>query len=189
MGAIEKFQEIYENRHDYARDWKSKHPDGKIMGCFCTYVAEEIAYAAGVLPVRVLGSHEIEDDTAPHLFAMFCPFCRDVLAQGLQGKYDYLEGISDGNCCMHLLQAFEAWGLSVKPPPKILRVDTPCSTQSRHSRIFLRGELECFKEDIEEWTGKSITDDALDHAIEVYNENRRLMKQIYELRKADIPDQ
>lgn len=187
MGAIEKFQEIYENRHVYARDWHSRHPDGKILGCFCTYVPEEIPYAAGILPVRILGSHEIEDDSSPHLFGMFCPFCRDVLSQGLQGRYEYLDGISDGNCCMHLLQAYEAWGLNVKPQPKILRVDTPSSTQNRHSRTYLRDELECFKEDLEEWVGKEITDEALDYAVEVYNENRRLMKQIYELRKADDP--
>ena len=187
MGVIEKFQEIYEKRHDYALDWKSKHPGGKILGCFCTYVPEEIPYAAGVLPIRILGSHEIEDYTAPHLFAMFCPFCRDVLAQGLQGRYAYLDGICDANCCMHLLQSFEAWGLNVNPKPKILRVDAPSSTQNPHCKEYLRGEFKCFKKDIEEWVGKEITEDALDHAIEVHNENRRLMKQIYELRKAEHP--
>jgi benzoyl-CoA reductase subunit C len=187
MGAIEKFQEIYENRHDYANVWKAKHPGEKILGCFCTYVPEEIPYAAGVLPVRILGSHEIEDYTAPHLFGMFCPFCRDVLAQGLQGRYGYLDGICDANCCMHLLQSFEAWGLNVNPKPKVLRVDTPCTSQNPHAQKYLKGELGSFKKDIEEWTGKNIRDDALDHAIDVYNENRRLMRQIYELRKADHP--
>lgn len=187
MGAIEKFQEVYENRHDYARIWKAKHPGGKVLGCFCTYVPEEIPYSAGVLPVRVLGCHEIEDYTAPHLFAMFCPFCRDVLAQGLQGRYEYLDGICDANCCMHLLQSFEAWGLNVNPKPKVLRVDTPCSTQNPHTKEYLRGELECFKKDIEDWAGKEISWPDLDNAIEVYNENRRLMKRIYELRKSDHP--
>jgi benzoyl-CoA reductase subunit C len=187
MGAIEKFQEVYENRHDYANIWKAKHPGRKILGCFCTYVPEEIPYAAGVLPVRILGSHEIEDYTAPHLFGMFCPFCRDVLAQGLQGRYQYLDGICDANCCMHLLQSFEAWGLNVKPPPKVLRVDTPSSTQNPYSKKYLSGELKYFKEDIEEWVGKKITDQDLNHAIEVYNENRRLMREIYELRKGDHP--
>jgi benzoyl-CoA reductase subunit C len=118
---------------------------------------------------------------------MFCPFCRDVLAQGLQGRYNYLDGICDANCCMHLLQSFEAWGINVNPKPKILRVDTPCTSQNPHAKNFLRIELKCFKEDIEEWVGKEITDEALDYAIEVYNENRRLMREIYELRKADHP--
>jgi len=187
MGVIEKFQDIYENRHEYVRDWKSRNPKGKVLGCFCTYVPEEIPYAAGVLPVRLVGSHEIEDETGPYLFGMFCPFCRDVLAQGLEGKYGYLDGICDGNACMHLLQSFEAWGLNVEPKPRVLRVDTPSSTQNPHCRKYLRNELGCFKEDVEEWAGNEITEESLDRAIAVYNENRRLMRDIYELRKADNP--
>lgn len=187
MGAFEKFQNIYENRGDYIRNWKSNNPNGKVLGCFCTYVPEEIAYAGGVLTTRLLGSHEIEADTAPHLFGMFCPFCRDVLAQGLKGRADYIDGISDANCCMHLIQSFEAWYLNVKPQPRLIRADVPCTTQSARSVDYLARELECFKEDIEDWVGRTITADDLDHAIEVFNENRRLLKQIYELRKSDMP--
>lgn len=186
MGAIEKFREIYEKRHDYARDWKARHPEGKVLGYFCTYFPEEIAYAGGVLPVRLLGSHEIEDVTAPHLFGMFCPHCRDVLAQGLQGRYEYLDGIAACNSCMHMLQAFESWAINLRLP--YFRVDFPQSVQNRHAKSYLRSELECFKEeDIEKWLGRKITDEELDYAIEVYNKNRRLMKEIYELRKSEKP--
>jgi len=187
MGAIEKFQEIYENRGDYVRDWKKRNSEGKVMGCFCTYVPEEIAYAGGVLTTRLLGSHEIEDETAPHIFGMFCPFCRDVLAQGLKGRVEYLDGICDANCCMHLLQAFEAWAINVKPAPKIFRVDMPCQVQNVQAIEFHTGEVECFKNDIEEWMGKTITNADLDDAIAVFNENRQMMKQIYEMRKQSNP--
>jgi benzoyl-CoA reductase subunit C len=44
-----------------------------------------------------------------------------------------------------------------------------------------------FKEAVEKWVGKEIPNSALEEAIEVYNENRRLMKQIYDLRKSDNP--
>ena len=81
---IEKLKEWYEKRHEYAREWKSK-TGRKVVGYFCTYVPEEILYAAGVLPVRILGSHEPQAVTEPHIFGMFCPFCRDCLAQGLKG--------------------------------------------------------------------------------------------------------
>jgi benzoyl-CoA reductase subunit C len=77
---FDKFAEIHKGRHDYARAWKER-TGGKVMGTFCTYVPEEILYAAGVLPVRILGSHEPQDVTEPHIFGMYCPFCRDCLAQ------------------------------------------------------------------------------------------------------------
>ena len=110
--AMEKFREIYDTRHDYARDWKVKN-NKKIFGYFCTYVPEEILYAADILPVRILGSHEPQDVTEPHIFAMFCPFSRDCLAQGLLGRYDYLDGITISQSCLHIRQAYTSWELHV----------------------------------------------------------------------------
>ena len=72
--------EWYEKRHDYAREWLAKN-DGEVVGCFCSYVPEELIYAAGLLPVRMLGSHEPQDVTEPHIFGMYCPFCRDFFLQ------------------------------------------------------------------------------------------------------------
>ena len=42
---IEMFQEWYDSRHEYAKNWKEKN-GGKVMGYFCTYVPEEMLYAA-----------------------------------------------------------------------------------------------------------------------------------------------
>ena len=98
----------YKNRHDYARDWLEKN-DGEVVGCFCSYTPEEFVYAAGHLPVRMLGSHEPQDVTEPHIFGMFCPFCRDVLAQGLKGRFSYMKGITIAQSCIHLRQSFTSW--------------------------------------------------------------------------------
>src|SRR3990172_7852839 len=102
---IDKYKEWYDNRHDYAREWK-KNTGGKVLGYMCTYVPEEILYAADVLPVRILGGHKPQNVTEPHIFAMYCPFCRDVLAHGLQGHYKYLDGIMIAQSCLHIRQAY-----------------------------------------------------------------------------------
>ena len=39
----------------------------------CTYTAEELLIAANMLPVRVLGAHEPQNVTEPHIFGMFLP--------------------------------------------------------------------------------------------------------------------
>ncbi|KUK53283.1 MAG: Putative 2-naphthoyl-CoA reductase gamma subunit [Desulfotomaculum sp. 46_296] len=109
---MEKFKEWYENRHDYARQWKEKN-GSKVMGFFCTYVPEEILYAADILPVRALGSHQPQNVTEPHIFGMYCPFCRDVLAQGLQGRYEYLDGITIAQSCLHIRQAYCSWDIHI----------------------------------------------------------------------------
>ena len=48
---IEDFKKIYDNRHTLMQEWKEKNPDWKVMGYMCSYMPEEILYAANVLPV------------------------------------------------------------------------------------------------------------------------------------------
>lgn len=182
---IEKFQHWYDNRHEYQKDYIER-TGKKIVGYFCTYVPEEIFYAFDVLPVRILGSHEPQDVTEPHIFGMFCPFCRDVLAQGLKGRYDYLDGIIIGQSCLHLRQAFTSWELH-KNPGWSYFLPMPNHVQSKRSIPFLKEEYKLLIEKLEELTGKKITDDDLRRGIEIMNKARRVMKDIYEFRKQTNP--
>ena len=183
---LEMFHEWYVARHEYAREWKKKHPDGKVMGFFCTYVPEEILYAADVLPVRILGSHEPQNVTEPHIFGMYCPFCRDCLAQGLLGRYNYLDGIMISQSCLHIRQAFTSWQMHVDVPFSYY-LPMPHNVQSPHAVNFLTEELKTFKQAVEEWTGREITEADLDRGIEKMNRSRRLMKQAFLTRRAEVP--
>jgi benzoyl-CoA reductase subunit C len=180
-----KLREWEKNRHEYAKAWKER-TGGKVLGYFCTYVPEEILYAAGVLPVRILGSHEPQDVTEPHIFGMYCPFCRDCLAQGLKGRYDYLDGIMIAQSCLHIRQTFTSWEKH-RPTEFSYYLCMPHHVQSPRALPYLSGELLEFKKAVEDWTGKSITNDDLDRAIDVYNENRRLMHEVYKMRQGDNP--
>lgn len=182
---IEMFQEFYENRHEYAKNWKEK-TGGMVVGYFCTYVPEEILYAVGILPIRILGSHEPQNITEPHIFGMYCPFCRDCLAQGLQGRYDYLDGIMISQSCLHIRQAFSSWKIH-KPVPFSYYLTMPHNVQSPRAIPFLTSELGRFKKAIEDFTGKNINEDDLWKGIEIMNRNRQLMKQVYESRKHPNP--
>jgi benzoyl-CoA reductase subunit C len=182
---IEMFQEWYDNRHQYAKHWKEQN-GGMVMGYFCTYAPEEIMYAAGILPVRILGSHEPQNVTEPHIFGMYCPFCRDCLAQGLQGRYDYLDGIMISQSCLHVRQAYTSWDIHI-PVPFSYYLPMPHNIQSSRALPYLTAELGRFKKALEDFTGKTITDDDLRRGIEIVNRNRQLMGRIYDQRKAPNP--
>ncbi len=182
---FDQFKEWYENRHEYAKEWKEKN-GGKVIGIFCTYVPEEILYAADILPVRILGSHEPQDVSEPHIFAMFCPFCRDCLAQGLKGRFDYLDGITIAQSCLHIRQAYTSWDLHIPVDFKYY-LPHPMHVQSPRAIPYLTEELIQFKKAVEEWTGKQITEEDLKRGIEIMNTNRRLLQQVYELRKKPNP--
>ena len=174
---IEMFKDWSDARHEYAKQWKEK-TGGKVLGYFCTYAPEEILYAADVLPVRILGSHEPSNVTEPHIFGMFCPFCRDCFAQGLQGRYDYLSGIMIAQSCLHVRQAYTSWDLHI-PTEFSYYLPMPHHVQSERAVPFTRAEFAAFKSKVEEWTGKTITDDDLMRGIETVNRDRALMKQVF----------
>ena len=182
---LEQFGEVWRERHNYARDWKAR-TGNKVFGYFCTYVPEEILYAANILPVRILGGHEPPNLAVPHIFDMWCPFCRDCLTQGLAGKYDYLDGVMLAQCCLHMRQAFAAWEIHV-PTPWQYYLCMPNAVRSPRAKPFLAGEITEFKEAVEKLTGKPITDKDLDKGIDIMNSNRQMMKQVYQFRKEDNP--
>ncbi|MBE0481135.1 MAG: 2-hydroxyacyl-CoA dehydratase [Dehalococcoidia bacterium] len=143
-------------------------------------------YAAGMLPVRILGTHEVQDVTDRYLFPTVCPFSRDALAQGLKGRYEYLDGMIMARTCSHVQGTFDNWKNYV-PTPFIFYVWFPCHVQSPRAKPCLTGELAGFQSALEEFLRKKISRDDLDNAIELYNKNRSMMKQVYEFRKQDNP--
>jgi benzoyl-CoA reductase subunit C len=183
--VFETFGEWIDNRHKYAKAWKER-TNNKIVGYFCTYVPEEILYAADILPVRILGSHEPPTVTEPYIFAMFCPLCRDCLAQGLKGRFDYLDGIIEGQSCLHLRQTFNAWRLHI-PIDYTHWIHVPHGVQTPHAIPYLSQELAKFQQSLEKWIGKKITNEDLDRGIKILNRNRELMRRVYEYRKLGNP--
>ncbi|MEK7847450.1 MAG: 2-hydroxyacyl-CoA dehydratase [Chloroflexota bacterium] len=188
MKALGEFRRVLADRHRYAREWKAR-TGGRVVGPFCTYVPEELLYAAGILPVRVLGSHQPSDVTEPHITSRYCPHCRDVLAQGLLGRYDYLNGIVYAHSCVHIGQAFACWERHI-PPEYTYFIYMPASVQNPAALPRLAQELADFQSSLEGWTGQPIGQPAsggLEQAIQTYNHNRRLLWELYSLRREDPP--
>jgi benzoyl-CoA reductase subunit C len=178
------FQEWQENRHNYAKEWK-KNTGGQVMGYYCSYVPEEILYAAHILPVRLPVSHEPRNLTEPHPSGMSCPLCQEGLSQGLQDRYDTLDGIMVSPTYLPRPRAFTGGPLYIPVP--FCCSPPPHQDQSPRAYPFLPAELAEFKKSIEEWTNKKITDADLDRGLEILDESRFLMGQAFETRKKDNP--
>ncbi|NMG55186.1 benzoyl-CoA reductase, bzd-type, subunit N [Aromatoleum aromaticum] len=187
MGELfDQFKAWYEKRHDYARDWKARK-QGAVVATMCTYVPEEVLIAAGMLPVRVLGAHEPQNVTEPHIFGMFCPFCRDSLSQGLLGRFDYCDGVTLAQSCIQYRQTFNSWRLHVPTVKWDYYLPMPNEVQSPCAKTLHRSEVAEFRRFIEKVGGKPVTDSDLRTAVDVVNENRRLLRQLFEYRKETNP--
>lgn len=181
---MDRFKKILDNRHKYAEDWK-KRTSGKVIGYFDTYMPEELVYAAGMLPVRVLAEHEYDDLTDHQMYGN-CYCTRDMLNLFLLGRYDYVDGVVHVETCQWLFNAFQTI-INAKPELFEFYFFVPDAPDLKTSKDVMRSELTVFKTRLEELTGKTIQDEDIDKAIEIYNENRRLLRRIYELRRADNP--
>ena len=185
-GLFDQFKGWYEKRHDYAKDWKQR-TGGQVVATMCTYTAEELLIAADMLPVRVLGAHEPQNVTEPHIFGMFCPFCRDSLAQGLLGRFDYCDGVTLTQSCIQYRQTFSSWRTNVPSVQWDYYVPMPNEVQSIHARKAHHAELQSFRIFLQALTGKELTDAKLKEALAVVDENRRLLRELFEYRKATNP--
>jgi benzoyl-CoA reductase subunit C len=185
-GLFNQFRTWYEKRHDYARDWKSR-TGGRVAATMCTYVPEEVLIAADMLPVRVLGAHEPQNVTEPHIFGMYCPFSRDSLAQGLLGRFDYADGVTLSHSCIQYRQTFNSWKLHVPTVKWDYYLPMPNQVQSQFAKKLHRAEVAKFRTFIEGVVGRPITDEQLRSAVETTNENRRLLRQLFDYRKETNP--
>jgi benzoyl-CoA reductase subunit C len=102
---MEKFRKILENHHQYAREWK-KNTGGKVLGYYEPYMPEEVAYAAGLLPVRLLSEHQ-PDDISDHFMYGQCACTRDLLNLFAKGKFDYIDGHVYAEACQWMRGAFQ----------------------------------------------------------------------------------
>ena len=181
---MEKFKQFVENRHEYAKAWKAR-TGGKVIGWFEPYFPEEIAYAAGVLPVRMLARHEPDTISDKWVYASCYP-ASDLVNMILKGRYDYVDGMVNVEGCQWMFNAFE---VAKNTNPNLFQhyLFLPDYTDAYTSKDVLKSELQVFVRKMEEWTGNKITDANLDRAINIYNTNRRLLRRIAELRRADRP--
>jgi bzd-type benzoyl-CoA reductase N subunit len=164
-----------------------KSRGGKVIGWLCTYVPEEVIHAASALPIRIIGySHEANlDDANAHLYINNCTFSRSCLQLGLEGQYDFLDGVVGGSTCDGARRLFDVWRQYIGTPFHHVLTVPRKYTERAHKLYY--DEVVLFKKHLEEYLGVAITDEELLKSTIVLNESRGLLRGLYELRKRDRP--
>ncbi|HEY5531817.1 MAG TPA: 2-hydroxyacyl-CoA dehydratase family protein [Candidatus Anoxymicrobiaceae bacterium] len=182
MDEVIKQSEAIEN--DYVKKWKEE--GGKVLGYACVTTPPEIIDAAGMLPyrIRALGNPNTEIADS-HLARFNCSFCRSCLQLGLEGTYDFLDGLIETNGCDHLRGMFENWQY-VHPLDFFTYVKVPHQV-NEDAMDYYTEELRLFRAGIEEHFGVEITDEALKGAVERQEDIRDKLREVYEMRSGKDP--
>jgi len=185
MKALEELIKLSRTPYNRAvKDWKEK--GGKVVGFVCSYVPEEILYAAGILPHRMdpTGCTETTEADA-RMSRLNCTFALSCLQFTLTGVYDFLDGVVCMNSCDHMRRLYDIWQ-SEESWPYIHFVSVPHRISEAGVQWY-KDELNIFKESIEGAFGVKITDENLASAIEVHNTTRGLLNKLYAFREREKP--
>ncbi|MEE9508345.1 MAG: 2-hydroxyacyl-CoA dehydratase [Anaerolineales bacterium] len=153
---------------------------GKVLGHFQVYFPEEIAHAAGMLPLKMRGA-PIETMQAESRFGSYlCSIIKTSLELSLSQKLE-LDMFVSLPICDAARNLAAIYGRNYEYPCQILYL--PQNANSGHAAQYLKDEYDRLKQDIEEVVGNTISNDALLNSTEVFNQNRALLRDLYEIKR------
>ena len=182
--GLNRVKEIYQDRTRRVKELKAEGK--KVIGYLDIYPVLEMLTALDLVPYRILGDMGepiTKADTC--LPTVVCPFLRSVMDLGLKGKYDFLDGVVMAHACEVAEKIAHIWRTYLNPPYAHF-IDTPHTThpaaQKQHKEL-----LKDFKKTLESFTGEELLAGRLQEAIKVHNQQRALVRELYDLRKPDPP--
>lgn len=181
LATAEKLYSQYGSR---ARELKAAGT--KVIGYLSVLTPVEILTAAGMVPIRLKGnvSEAISKGDA-YMESIVCPFVRNVFDAAVKGKYEFLDGMVLPHQCDSIDRTNDTWSHALKLPYWHF-LNMPHVTGDP-SITFTKEILRVFVSTLEKFSGRKITNEDIALAVKAHNENRRLGRELYELRKSDPP--
>jgi benzoyl-CoA reductase subunit C len=149
----------------------------KVIGYTCSYVPEELIISAGLQPFRMTN---IGADTSALTPSFVCPFASATL-ENLLRLQDFFEGFVVAHTCDPMWRLYDILKEKISKPLFLLRV--PHDTGNDLSLDFFKRELKRFERFLEENFNVKVDDSALSSSIELCDENRSLLKNMYMLNR------
>jgi benzoyl-CoA reductase/2-hydroxyglutaryl-CoA dehydratase subunit BcrC/BadD/HgdB len=181
---LQAARDLAANRDKRVRELKSE--GRQVIGYFCSYMPLEILTAASLVPYRIQGNpNEPITEADAYLDPGICRYLKSCYDMVLKGQYDFLDGWVTPDSCDSKVSVFKVWTYN-RESPFVYWLNVPNVVNDRSLRFF-KEELAFFRQRVEEFSGTKVSNDKLHAAIEIHNEQRALLRSLYQLRKMDPP--
>ena len=154
------------------------------LGHFPVYFPEEIAHAAGLLPVNILGGgNKLELKHADaHMGSFICSICRSTSEMGLNGSLQGLSGFITHPICDAAKHLGGIWARNF--PEQLAQIlYLPQNVNTPGVVRYVAAEYQRLRGELEKKSGRSADDEALRASIRTYNRNRALLRDLYAIRR------
>lgn len=176
--------ELYEHRGVRAKELSQK--GRKIIGYFCSYTPVELFTALDIVPYRIHGKvGKSIEQAGQYLESIVCPYVRSCFDLALSGEFNFLSGTIIPHTCDAMHRLYDIWQYYLKPPFSY-SLYVPHMTHPA-SYEFFQKEITNLKESLERFVGRHASEEDLLEAIKLHNRSRVLLRELYELRRADPP--
>lgn len=174
---IEGLRQLVDNPYEAAQSWQTR--TGKpVIGCFLPDVPEEIVYASGALPLNILGFPAPKSSFRGHIQEFSCSLARTSIQAILDGKFDFLSAIIIPVICDTTRALVSVWRY-LQPQVRVIPLNMPKQRQRIDARNFLLKEFESLAKKVAAVTGQEITKEKLNSSIELHEQNRALLRDIF----------
>ncbi|MCF8473840.1 MAG: benzoyl-CoA reductase subunit C [Emcibacter sp.] len=181
---VDRCQELYDDLNfTSARAWKDAEAGRHVIGFMPMYVPREIIHAAGMLPLGILGGGDqlevIQGDA--YYQSYICRIPRSTIELLLTERLNFVDGMLFPSICDVIRNLSGMWKL-LRPDVYAHYFDVPQNYLRDVGGEFYIHELNVLKEGLEKISGRKVTDEALKNSITLYNENRKLTRELYKFR-------
>jgi benzoyl-CoA reductase/2-hydroxyglutaryl-CoA dehydratase subunit BcrC/BadD/HgdB len=184
MQGLARARAVLADRTEVAR--KAQREGRSVLGYLSVQVPLEVLTALDVAPFRIFGDiREPVTEADRGLPSAFCPYLRSVLDLALKGKLGFLNGFIGCHSC-------DAQEKTVRIVPSLVEfpythyLDLPANVHDASIEYF-RAQIIDFKDSLEDLTGRTLTEGKLLEAIAAHNEQRALVRELYERNRSDPP--
>jgi len=181
MTPLETFRRISQDPLAALTEW-TEDRGLPAVGTNCSCVPEEIIWASGALPFRLLGLSLKTTLADRHLPAFCCSPVKTILEDGLSGSLRDLSGTAFAAGCDSMQRLSDIWRLNV-PQGFHLDLELPAKLSKPASLDYLQAVLRRFHQDLLGSLGLKEDGSALPRAIELFNELRARLQELARLRR------
>ncbi len=164
------------------KEMGSQLPSDRIpIGYFCPYVPEEMLYAAGAFPLRLMGTSARMAKAQAHLPPHCCHLVKSSLESLLKGELDFLRGVIFSHTCDAMQGLSDIWAFQKRLPLQF-NLMMPSNLSSPFARAYLKTEMERLQTFLHTHIG-SIPTPNLEGSIRLMNQIREKIRSLYQARR------
>lgn len=178
---ISTLSQAAEDPQTYAAGWKGK--GRKIVGILPMNFPSELVHATGALPVLIQESRAAITYGRGLLFEFYCGYTRSLVDQAATKQLDVYDAFLLVDHCVALLGAADAMRFELPGKPVVL-AQFIASMDEDWNRPDIQAQVDLLKSQLAEICGTPVTESALSKSIALYNENRGLLRHLYDLRRS-----